>query len=117
MLTAAMAGTPQPWGRAHPLKDRPGEHGKAETEGERRTREARQGGAQPVSKIRATMPMVIIAGRQSQVEFNQRANGETVTGATPIPAETSDAARLRLVTSQHRRGGDHRREEGVCGKP
>jgi hypothetical protein len=70
-----------------------------------------------VSKIRATMPMVIIAGRQSQVEFNQRANGETVTGATAIPAETSDAARLRLVTSQHRRGGDHRREEGVCGKP
>jgi hypothetical protein len=35
------------------------------------------------------------------VEISQRANGDIVMGATPIPAETSDTARLRLV-SNHR---------------
>src|SRR5215813_12609016 len=37
----------------------------------------------------ATMPITIIAVRQSYVEISHRANGEMVIGATPIPAETS----------------------------
>ena len=31
--------------------------------------------------------------------MSQRANGEMVIGATPIPAETSETARLRLVVN------------------
>src|SRR5215475_8963096 len=48
----------------------------------------------------ATMPITIIAVRQSYVEISQRANGEMVIGATPIPAETSDTARERLSSNQ-----------------
>ena len=31
--------------------------------------------------------------------MSQRAKGEMVSGATPMPAETSDTARLRLVSN------------------
>ena len=43
--------------------------------------------------------MVSIAMRQSYVEISQRANGEMVIGATPIPAETSETARPRLFSN------------------
>ena len=45
------------------------------------------------------MPMTSIAVRQSYVVMSQRANGEIVIGATPIPAETSETARLRCVSN------------------
>ena len=51
------------------------------------------------------------ASRRSVI--SQRANGEIVIGATPMPAETSETARLRLVVEPAGRGGDHRREEGA----
>ena len=38
--------------------------------------------------------------RQSYIETSQAANGETVIGAMPMPADTSDTARLRLVSNQ-----------------
>ena len=44
--------------------------------------------------------MTNIAVRQSYAVINQRANGEIVIGATPMPAETSDTARLRCVSNQ-----------------
>ena len=43
--------------------------------------------------------MTSIAVRQSYVVINQRASGEIVIGATPMPAETSDTARLRCVSN------------------
>ena len=45
------------------------------------------------------MPMTSIAVRQSYVVMSQRANGEIVIGATPMPAETSETARLRCVSN------------------
>jgi hypothetical protein len=45
------------------------------------------------------MPIAIIATRQSYVEISQRANGEIVIGATPMPAETRETARLRLLSN------------------
>src|SRR5262249_48008791 len=44
----------------------------------------------------ARMPMRSMAVRQSWVQINSRANGEMVMGATPMPAETSETARLRF---------------------
>src|SRR6476660_1165640 len=48
----------------------------------------------------AAMPMMSCADRQSVVASSHAANGETVIGATPIPAETSETARLRRSGSQ-----------------
>src|ERR1700754_3943197 len=53
-----------------------------------------------VNNAQARMPIANIAVRQSYVVINQRANGEIVIGATPMPAETSDTARLRCVSNQ-----------------
>ena len=39
------------------------------------------------------------AVRQSYLEINQAASGDIVNGAIPIPAETSDTARLRCVSN------------------
>ena len=39
--------------------------------------------------------MVSCALRQSVQDTSQAANGESVSGATPIPTETSETARLR----------------------
>jgi hypothetical protein len=52
-----------------------------------------------ISNTHAMMPMTNIAVRQSYAVINQRANGEIVIGATPMPAETSDTARLRCVSN------------------
>lgn len=46
------------------------------------------------------MPIASIAVRQSYSLINQRANGEMVIGATPMPAETSETARLRCRSNQ-----------------
>ncbi len=43
--------------------------------------------------------MANIAVRQPYAEISQRANGEIVSGATPIPAETSETERLRWVSN------------------
>ena len=43
--------------------------------------------------------MVSCALRQSWLASSQAASGEIVIGATPMPAETSDTARLRLRVS------------------
>src|SRR5258705_492909 len=51
------------------------------------------------SRAQARTPIASIAVRQSWVVISQRANGEIVIGATPIPAETSETARLRLVSN------------------
>src|SRR5215472_12725750 len=59
----------------------------------------RTSNAAGISRIQAMMPIVIMAVRQSYVEINHRANGETVIGATPIPAETNETARLRLLSN------------------
>src|SRR5712664_1389297 len=51
--------------------------------------------------IEATISATIcIEGRQSWCETSQAANGAMVIGATPMPAETSDTARLRFVSNQ-----------------
>ena len=44
--------------------------------------------------------MTNMAVRQSYAVISQRANGEIVSGATPMPAETSDTARLRCLSNQ-----------------
>ncbi len=48
---------------------------------------------------RAAIPMVSCAVRQSKLVTSQPAIGETVIGATPRPAETSETARLRCLTN------------------
>src|SRR4051794_27255797 len=53
-----------------------------------------------INSTHARIPMTNIAVRQSYAVINQRANGEIVIGATPMPAETSDTARLRCVSNQ-----------------
>src|SRR4029453_9278364 len=52
-----------------------------------------------VNNTHALTPITNIAVRQSYAVINQRANGEIVIGATPMPAETSDTARLRLLSN------------------
>src|SRR2546429_7450415 len=47
------------------------------------------------SKIQTRMPIVSCAVRQSLRETSHAANGDTVMGATPRPADTSDTARPR----------------------
>src|SRR5690349_514881 len=48
----------------------------------------------------AAMPIASCADRQSVFASSQAANGETVIGATPTPAETRETARLRRSGSQ-----------------
>src|SRR6201999_4666677 len=49
----------------------------------------------------ATMPETIsIVVRQSWCETSQATSGDMVMGAMPMPAETSDTARLRWVSNQ-----------------
>src|SRR5678815_4510889 len=52
-----------------------------------------------ISNTHASTPMSNIAVRQSYAVISQRANGEIVSGATPMPAETSETARLRCVSN------------------
>src|SRR3984893_4093142 len=47
-----------------------------------------------------TRATICIEVRQSWCETSQAASGEMVIGAIPIPAETSDTARLRWVSNQ-----------------
>src|SRR5438105_2521161 len=53
-----------------------------------------------ISSTQARTPIANMAVRQPYAEISQRANGEIVSGATPIPAETSETARLRWVSNQ-----------------
>src|SRR5262245_18189978 len=48
-----------------------------------------------INRIQAPMPTTAMVVRQSYAVSSQPTNGETVIGATPTPAETSDTARLR----------------------
>src|SRR5690349_11286405 len=48
----------------------------------------------------APRPIVSCAARQSPCCKSQAANGDTVIGATPTPADTSDTARLRWLGTQ-----------------
>src|SRR6266702_1954586 len=47
-----------------------------------------------------TSATICIAVRQSWLETSQAASGAIVIGATPMPADTSDTARLRWVSNQ-----------------
>ena len=47
-----------------------------------------------------TRATICIEVRQSWCETSQAANGAIVIGAMPMPAETSDTARLRWVSNQ-----------------
>jgi hypothetical protein len=47
-----------------------------------------------------TSATICIEVRQSCCETSQAANGAIVIGAMPMPAETSDTARLRWVSNQ-----------------
>src|SRR6202034_4119695 len=47
-----------------------------------------------------TTAKICIDVRQSYCEISQAASGDIIIGAMPIPAETSDTARLRWVSNQ-----------------
>ena len=47
-----------------------------------------------------TTARICIEVRQSWCETSQAASGDMVIGAMPMPAETSDTARLRWVSNQ-----------------
>ncbi len=47
-----------------------------------------------------TSAMICIEVRQSWLDTSQAASGDIVIGAMPMPAETSDTARLRWVSNQ-----------------
>ena len=47
-----------------------------------------------------TSATICIEVRQSWLETSQAASGDIVIGAMPMPAETSDTARLRWVSNQ-----------------
>ena len=53
-----------------------------------------------MSSSHTAMPIVSCADRQSVFASSQAAKGEMVMGATPIPAETRETARLRRCGSQ-----------------
>src|ERR1043165_9616772 len=63
--------------------------------GGRRTRNA--AGIITTATIAATISIDVL---QSWIETSHAANGDMVMGAMPIPAETSDTARLRCVSNQ-----------------
>src|SRR5262249_53294292 len=52
-----------------------------------------------ISNTQATMPTISMAARQAYANISQRAKGETVIGAPPMPADTRDTARLRLLSN------------------
>src|SRR3954467_2300328 len=60
----------------------------------------RTASAAGIRSTQAAMPIASCADRQSVFASSQAANGETVMGATPTPAETSETARLRRSGSQ-----------------
>ena len=47
-----------------------------------------------------TTAMTCIEVRQSWCETSQAASGDIISGAIPMPAETSETARLRWVSNQ-----------------
>jgi len=51
------------------------------------------------STAQAPRPITICAVRQPCCETSQPANGAIVIGATPMPADTSDTARLRCLSN------------------
>src|SRR5262249_52436394 len=53
-----------------------------------------------IRSAQAAMPITSIAVRQSYAVISQLADGAIVSGATPMPAETSDTARLRCFSIQ-----------------
>src|SRR5438105_12987338 len=59
----------------------------------------RTNSAAGMSSTQTSRPMISCALRQSWVASSQAASGEIVIGATPMPAETSDTARLRLLVN------------------
>jgi hypothetical protein len=61
---------------------------------------ARTNSAAGINTISAAIPMISCEVRQSCDEISHAANGETVTGAIPMPAETSETARLLWVSNQ-----------------
>src|SRR6476660_3012139 len=72
-----------------------GADGALASAGARRT--SSETGTMMTATTRAT---ICIEVRQSWCETSQAANGAMVIGAMPIPAETSDTARLRWVSNQ-----------------
>ena len=50
--------------------------------------------------LATTTAMTCIEVRQSWFEISQAASGDMLIGAIPIPAETSETARLRWVSNQ-----------------
>src|SRR5579863_4709337 len=60
----------------------------------------RTNSAAGIRRHQAATPMTSIAVRQSEAEISQRANGDTVIGATPMPAETKETARARFFSNQ-----------------
>src|SRR3954454_8688955 len=59
----------------------------------------RTSSAAGMSRIQAPTPTIAMAVRQSYSWSSHAAKGEMVIGATPMPAETSETARLRLVVN------------------
>ena len=53
-----------------------------------------------ISSAQAAMPITSIAVRQSYAVISALADGAIVTGATPMPADTSATARLRCCAIQ-----------------
>src|SRR5436190_22398191 len=60
----------------------------------------RTSSARGISSTHAAMPIVSCALRQSLFSRSKATSGDTVIGATPTPADTSDTAILRLLGSQ-----------------
>ena len=59
----------------------------------------RTSSARGIKSTHAAMPMVSCALRQSLFCSSNATSGDTVIGATPMPAETSETAMLRLFGS------------------
>src|SRR6478735_5873742 len=72
-----------------------------EVEGPLSSAGARRTSSETGIMITATIrAMICIEVRQSWLETSQAARGAMVMGAMPMPAETSDTARLRWVSNQ-----------------
>src|SRR5438552_19114785 len=59
----------------------------------------RTSSASGIKSTQATMPIVSCALRQSVFWSSKATSGDTVIGATPIPADTSETAMLRVFGS------------------
>src|SRR5262249_3426173 len=53
-----------------------------------------------IRSTQAAIPITSIAVRQSYVVISQLADGAIVSGATPMPADTNETARLRCFSIQ-----------------